>query len=293
MHCIVPVMSSKTFRWSVFLGLLSITATAIFVRCRVPSPLAISDSEQTMKMKVMILVENRDWKELRTICGDLEKKFPKSARMDYWIYYQGLALFMEGDFKECKPIFTRLLKEFPNSKMVKSSMYYAAMSDFLSNNYQDTLAACKNFLEKFPDSCSAGDMRYRLSFIDFNDKDVDQSDKIIRELGNFVKNHPDDPANGSMYCLMADTYRKKKIDQKADPAAQTKEKQTNEDAALDAYKKALATDSPDDIIQYAFDSAIAILQKRHDRSGIAEMKEMQRKKKLKSSSPPPGKTEDE
>ena len=102
---------------------------------------------------------------------------------------------------------------------------------------------------------SAGDMRYRLSFIDFNDKEEDKSAKIIRDLGGFLKEHPNDPANGSMYCLMADTYKRME----------------KPDEALDSYIKALWTDSPDDVHQYALDSATVILQERKDWSGIAKL----------------------
>ena len=132
-------------------------------------------------------------------------------------------------------------------------------------------AACKAYLTRFPDGHYAGDMHYRISFIDFNNKDEDLTDKIIRELGEYMGKHPDDLANGSIYCLVADTYLKKKADPGADPESQRKELRTYEDGALDAFKKALATDSPDDIIEYAFDSAVHILQGRKDWNGIAEL----------------------
>jgi tetratricopeptide (TPR) repeat protein len=129
------------------------------------------------------------------------------------------------------------------------------MSNFLSNKYKETLASCRDYLAKFPDGRYAGDMRYRLSFIDFNDKEDDQSEKIIRDLSNFLKDHPDDASNGSMLCLMADTCKRME----------------NENDALDAYIKAVWTDSPDDVLQYALDSATTILQGRKDWNAIAQL----------------------
>ena len=159
----------------------------------------------------------------------------------------------------------------PSSTLIETAMYYMAMSNFLGNKYKETLASCNEYLTKFPDGHYAGDMHYRLSFIDFNDKDEDQSEKIIRDLGTFLQTHANDAANGSMYCLIADTYKRKKVNETADAETQAKEAQANEDAALEAYKKAIATDSMDDIMQYALDSATAIMQRRKDWGAIAEM----------------------
>ena len=241
-----------------------------------------SHIEQVAAMAVDVLVQSGEWEEVLSSCRGLAELFPKSENLETYIFYQGVALFMKGDFKESTPLFTRFLKDYPNTERIQTVMYYLAMSYFFDNKHEETLAACKAYLDKFPDGYYAGDMHYRLSFTDFNDKKVDQSDKIIRELGEFLQNHPEDVANGSMWCLMADTYKKKKPNPKADPETQAKEIRANEDAALDAYKKALATDSLDDIIDYAFDSAVSILQKRKDWSGIAEVARMLRQKKLNS-----------
>ena len=59
-----------------------------------------------------------------------------------------------------------------------------------------------------------------------------------------LKDHPDDLSNGYMYCLMADTYKR----------------MGKQDEALDSYTKAVWTESPDDVLQYALDSATAMLQ---------------------------------
>ncbi|MEI6178268.1 MAG: tetratricopeptide repeat protein [Verrucomicrobiota bacterium] len=227
--------------------------------------------EQVTALAVDVLVESKEWKEVRSFCAALAERFPKSESLETYIFYQGVAFFMEGNLKESTPIFTKFLKDFPQSERTETAMYYMAMSCFLSNKYKETLAACKAYLTKFPDGYYAGDMHYRLSFIDFNDKDDDQSDKIIRELGDFVQNHAKDAASGSIYCLLADTYKKKKINSKADPETQNKEIQANEDAALKAYMDAVKTDSLDDIMQYALDSATAIMQRRREWQAIADM----------------------
>jgi len=229
------------------------------------------NAEEVATLVGEVLVESGNWKDVSSFYRGLETKFPKSSKLERYIFFQGVAYFMEGNFTESSPIFDRFLKDYPNSTLVETALYYMAMSNFLSNKYKETLASCNEYLTKFPDGHYAGDMHYRLSFIDFNDTKVDQSDKIIRDLGNFLQQHPDDAANGSILCLIADTYKKKKTNDKADPETQAKEAQANEDAALEAYQKAVKTESPDDIMQYALDSATAIMQRRKQWAAIAEM----------------------
>lgn len=220
--------------------------------------------EQIASLTGEVLLESKDWKEISSFFRGLETKFPKSENLDRYVFYQGLAFFMEGNFQESTPLFARFLREFPSSKSIENAYYYVAMSNFLSNNYKETLASCSDYLTKFPDGYYAGDMHYRLSFIDFNDKETDQSEKIIRDLTTFVQEHPEDAANGSILCLIADTYKRKtsSTDQEAD---------ANEQAAIAAYLKAAETSSPDDIIQYAMDSATPLMQKRKDWAGIATL----------------------
>ncbi|MEI8037927.1 MAG: tetratricopeptide repeat protein [Verrucomicrobiota bacterium] len=218
-----------------------------------------------------VIASSGDWKEVGAFYRGLETQFPHSESLERYVFFQGLAFFMERNFKESSPIFVRFLKDFPNSELVEKALYYTAMSNFMTGKYKETLASCKDYLSKFPDGQYAGDMRYRLSFIDFNDKDEDQSAKIIRELGAFLSEHPDDSANGSMLCLLADTYKKKKLNEQGDQNAKAKEALANEDGALAAYKKAVLTASPDDVMQYALDSATAIMQKRQAWSEIAAM----------------------
>ncbi|MEY3898262.1 MAG: hypothetical protein RLZZ214_3783, partial [Verrucomicrobiota bacterium] len=92
----------------------------------------------------------------------------------------------------------------------------------------------------------------------------DQSDKIIKDLSSFLSQHPDDSSAGSMYCLLADTYKKKTSD-KPDELAKFQR------LAIDAYRKAVESDSNDDVIQYALDSATTLLSGNKDWAGIATL----------------------
>ena len=222
------------------------------------------NAEQVATLAGEVLVQSGNWAEVGSFYRGLEAKFPKSESLDRYTFFQGLALFQDAQFKESTPIFLKFLKDFPNSPLAENAYYYVAMSYFLSNEYKKTLASCKEYLSRFPDGRYAGDMRYRLAFIDFNDKDADQTDKIIRDLNAFLKDHPDDSSAGSMYCLLADTYKKKKSDKPDEIARFDK-------LAIENYKKAVWSDSPDDVIQYALDTATGLLQANKDWAGIAAL----------------------
>jgi tetratricopeptide (TPR) repeat protein len=202
-----------------------------------------------------ILVQSGNWKDVRNFYRRLETQFPQSESLDRYIFFQALASFQDANFAEAAPLLEKFLKQYPDSPLAENALYYVAMSNFLRNKYNETLASCREYLAKYPGGRYAGDMRYRLSFIDFNDKEDDQSANIVRDLGNFLKEHPDDLSNGSMYCLMADTYKR----------------MGKPDEALDSYIKAVWTESPDDVLQYALDSATTILQERKDWSAIAKL----------------------
>jgi TolA-binding protein len=221
------------------------------------------NAEEVATLAGEVLVQGGNWKEVGSFYRGLESKFPKSESLDRFVFYQGLAFFMDANFTESTPLFARFLKNYPNSPLVENAYYYVAMSYFLSNKYKETLAACAEYLKKFPDGQYAGDMRYRLSFIDFNDKE-NQDDKIIRDLSGFLAQHPKDAANGSMYCLLADTYKRKVT--KTDAEAEA-----TEDKAIEAYIKAVWTDSPDDVLQYAMESATNLLKARKDWNAIADL----------------------
>ena len=233
--------------------------------------------EQVATLAGEVLVQGGNWPEIAKFYRNLETKFPQSESLDRYVFFQGLAHFKEGDFKESTPIFTKFLKSFPDSPLVENAMYYMAMSSFLSNDYKGTLKACKEYITKFPDGSYAGDMRYRLAFIDFNDKgpNPDDSkktaiyenkmcDKIIKDLSSFLGEHRDDASAGSMYCLLADVYKKKTSD-KPDELVKSQK------LALEAYKSAVWSDSPDDVIQYALDSATTMLSGNKDYAGIGAL----------------------
>jgi tetratricopeptide (TPR) repeat protein len=222
------------------------------------------NAEQVATLAGEVLVQSGNWKEVGSFYRNLETKFPNSASLDRYTFFQAIAFFQDGNFKESAPILAKFLQDFPDSALVENALYYVAMSNFLSNEYKKTLASCKEYLSRFPDGRYAGDLRYRLAFIDFNDKDVDQSDKIIRDLNTFLAEHPDDAAAGSMLCLIGDTYKKKKSD-KTDELAKF------ESLALENYKKAVWSDSSDDVIQYALDAATALLQANKDWAGIGAL----------------------
>jgi tetratricopeptide (TPR) repeat protein len=224
------------------------------------------NAEQVATLAGEVLVQSGDWAEVGSFYRDLETKFPKSENLDRYTFFQGLATFQDGNFKESNPIFTKVIKDFPNSTLAENAYYYLAMSNFLQgvNRYKETLASIKEYLSKFPDGRYAGDLRYRLAFIDFNDKEVDQSNKIIKDLTSFLKDHPTDASAGSMYCLLADTYKKKTSD-KPDELARFQQQ------ALEAYRNAVWSESSDDVIQYALDSATTIMSGNKDWAGIAAL----------------------
>ncbi|MEY5012995.1 MAG: hypothetical protein RLY69_710, partial [Verrucomicrobiota bacterium] len=148
--------------------------------------------EQVATLAGEVLVQSGDWKEVASFYRGLETKFPQSENLDRFVFFQSLAVFQEGRFAEAAPMISKFLKDHPQSLLVENAMYYFAMSNFLSNKYKETLAACNDYLNKFPDGRYAGDMRYRLAFVDFNDKEEDQSEKVIRDLSKFLSEHPND-----------------------------------------------------------------------------------------------------
>ncbi len=249
------------------------------------------NAEQVGTLSGEVLVQMGEWKEVGNFYKDLEKNFPKSENLDRYTFFQAVALFQDANFKESSPLFDKFLKNFPNSALIENALYYVAMSNFLQgeSRYKETLSSIKEYLSKFPDGRFAGDMRYRLAFIDFNDKGPDtddltkvaeyenkMSDKLIKDLNSFIAQHPDDLSLGSMLCLIADAW-KRKTSQKTDELAKF------ERNALEAYKKAVWSDSPDDVIQYALDAATTILQSSKDWVGIAALHSEFLKKKPENS----------
>jgi tetratricopeptide (TPR) repeat protein len=222
------------------------------------------NAEQVGTLAGDVLVQSGDWSQVASFYRNLERQFPESENIDRYTFFQGLALFQNADFKQSTPLFAKMLKNHPNSLLVENALYYVAMSYFLSNDYKNTLQSIKAYLSDYPEGRYAGDLRYRLAFIDSNDKEVDQTDKIIKDLTTFLNDNPDDLSAGSMLCLLGDTYKKKQSN-KVDEIARFQKQ------ALEAYKKAVWTSSPDDVIQYALDSATTLLQANKEWAAIAAL----------------------
>ncbi len=221
-------------------------------------------AEQVATIAGEVLVKNEQWKEVQSFYNELESKFPNSQNLDLYIFRQGVAQFQDGQIKEAIPFFEKFKKNYPQSPSFETAVYYLALCHFLTGDYKPTMTACKEYLSTFPDGIYEGDIRYRLAFIDSNDKSEDQSDKIIRDLSTFLQKRPNDSAIGSILCLLADTYKKKKSD-KVDELGKLQK------LALEAYKKAALSDSSDSVIQYALDSATSIMQSNKDWAGISQI----------------------
>ena len=134
-----------------------------------------------------VLVQSGNWPEVGSFYRGLETRFPKSESLDRYIFFQALAAFQDANFAESSPLLEKFLKQYPNSPLVENALYYVAMSNFLSNKYKETLASCRDYLKKFPDGRYAGDMQYRLSFIDFNDKD--DALEVVMKARPHIFNH--------------------------------------------------------------------------------------------------------
>ena len=202
------------------------------------------------------LAQARKWPEVLKFYQDLEAKFPESASLDRYKFYQGVALFQDGKFKEAAALFAEFPKQFPDSELLEDALYRIAMANFLTGEYKETLVACENYLRRYPEGKYAGDIHYRLAFIDFNDKEVDQSDKIIKDLTTYLESHPEDAAMGSMLTLIGDVYDQNK----KEPAK-----------ALEYYRQAIWASKNPDVTQYAIDAATGILQKQKDWEAIANL----------------------
>jgi tetratricopeptide (TPR) repeat protein len=228
------------------------------------------NAEQVATLAGEVLVQSGNWAEIGKFYNAIEDS------LDRYRFYQAVAKFQEAEFKESNPMFLKFLKDFPTSTSVETAMYYLAMSYFLSNDYKMTLSSCKEYLAKFPDGRYAGDMRYRLSFIDFNDRGTDDDpaavakfqdkmyEKVVKDLGGFLAQNPNDASAGSMYSLMGDAYNKRKSE-KPDEMAKFQQ------LAIEVYKKAVWSESPDDVIQYALDNATTLMSGNKDWAGIAAL----------------------
>jgi len=227
--------------------------------------------EQVATLAGEVLVQTGNWAEVLKFYEDLAAKFPQSPSIDRFYFYQAIAKFQLGEFLPSAEMLEKFLKDYPNTQLKESAMYRIAMAYFFSNKYKETLEKCRAYLNTFPDGRFAGDMLYRLAFIDSNDKEVDQSKNIIDNLGGYLEKHPDDLAAGSMLTLMADTWKKMKPSDPEDAEKSAKELKEYEDESIKCFIKAVWSNSPDDVIQYAMDSATSMLQARKDWQGIADL----------------------
>jgi len=174
---------------------------------------------------------------------------------------RGRCFYHLSRFEEALLCFRTLRLKFPTFKDSQLAAYAEITLMQELNRSTGLLGLCKDYLKAYPDSAFAeaiptiaGEVRYSLSLRDANDKAV-APDKIIADLNAFSNDFPTAAPDGPMLCLLADVYQRK----------------GGHDDALAAYKKALWTESPDDVIKYALDSATTILQSTNDWNAIAEL----------------------
>lgn len=211
------------------------------------------------------LAQAQKWPEVQKFYQDLETKFPQSPNLDRYSFFQGVALFQQQKFPESISHLEKLVQKYPSSPLVEDALYRIAMANFLSNEYKKTLDSSAEYLKKFPEGRYAGDVRYRLAFINFADTDPEAPDKVIKDLSSFLDSHPDDPAAGSMYSLLGDTYSQKKTSK--DPKAM----ESFQNKALEAYVKAVWSRSSEDVVRYALESATVILQGKKDWKALGDL----------------------
>jgi TolA-binding protein len=220
------------------------------------------NAEQVTTLVGEVLVNKGDWPKVSEWYQDAIKNFPKSPSLDRFYYYLGEAKYLSGDLTGAANLFITFLKDYPNSQSAETATYFVAMAYFFTNDYAQALPYCKQYLSKYPNGFYAGDLVYRLAFIDSNDKSV-KPEKVVRDLDAFIQVHPQDAAAGSILCLIGDTAKKIVADDAKGIVPET--------IALEAYKKAIYTKSPEDVIQYALKYATEILQGRKDWAAMAQL----------------------
>jgi outer membrane protein assembly factor BamD (BamD/ComL family) len=176
-------------------------------------------------------LRGEDWGKVRTFYTRLIKDFPKSESIDRYKFFIGLSYHMDEDYNQAHRIFDAFAKEYPESDLVEIACYHGAMSRILANDQKAASEAIETDLSHYPEGRFRGDLRYRLAFINFNDKEVDQSDKLIRDLDDFISQHPKDGMVMAMLRLIGDTYTRKK-------SLNRGEKAKFEKLAVDSYIKA-------------------------------------------------------
>ncbi len=208
------------------------------------------------------LAQAGKWDEVLAFYQNLEREFATSQSKDRFVFFQGVALFRLGKFADAGKIFSNFISTYPNSDLYEDALYQVAIANFVEGKYKETLASCQTYLQRFPKGRYSGDIRYRLNYIDFRDEETDQSEKVVKSINEFVTANPDDPSSGMMLNLLGDTYTQKKS---------MMAKKDSPDKALEAYKKAAFSESPEDVVRYALQQATILLQAKKDWAGLAEI----------------------
>ena len=208
------------------------------------------------------LAQAGKWAEVIRFYEGMEKDYASSPSRPLFLLYQGIALFQLNEYADSEKKFKEIVDKYPTSDLIETALYRIAMAHFLTNDYKGTLTAFRNYLTRFPDGEYAGEANYRLAFIDFNNREQDKSDQIIKDLTSFMNTHPEDAATASMYSLIGDVYAQKKKDEQGKPMT---------DKALEAYLKAAQVATSDQILSYVMDAATNIMQANKDWAGIAKL----------------------
>ena len=213
------------------------------------------NAEQASRLVGKALIDKGEQKAIADFFGELYTKFPQSETREDYLFTQAQATFMQAEFKAARELYEKLLKDFPGSLRTEEVNYRIALSYFLSNDYKNSLATLNGYLQKYPSGEYAADATYRLAFIKYQDTEQDNSLEIIRDLEARIAKNAADPAAGAMLCLLGDVYQKK----------------GDTPRALQAYRRAVFSNSAGDVRQYGLDTATELLREGKDWKGIADL----------------------
>lgn len=215
------------------------------------------------------LVSTGDWPKVEKFFEDARNKFKNSEQLDGYCYAQAMAVLQQGRFADARVILEDIARNFPNSQRIEDVRYYIAMSWFFENKQKKTEEAAQDYLKRYPKGRYVGEMLYRQSFIQYQDPSADFSDQIVERLTTHLKANPEDISAGSIWCLLGDVYAKQ-----AGKRGLTDEQVSRlQENAIAAYKKAVWTSSPNDVVQYGLETATQLLRDRKDWNGVAELHE--------------------
>lgn len=213
------------------------------------------NAEQASRLVGKALIDKGDQKAVADFFGELYTKFPQSETREDYLFTQAQATFQQAEFKAARELYEKLLKDYPASLRTEEVNYRIALSYFLSNDYKNSLASLNGYLQKYPNGEYAADATYRLAFIKYQDTEQDNSLEIIRDLEARIAKNAADPAAGAMLCLLGDVYQKKE----------------DIPRALQAYRRAVFSNSGGDVRQYGLDTATELLREAKDWKGIADL----------------------